>query len=39
LGNLTSVGGYLYLENTPMSRKYSEQEIKQMVDIGAALYL
>jgi hypothetical protein len=39
LGNLTSVGGSLYLEDTPMSNKHSEQEIKQMVNIEGDIYL
>ena len=39
LGNLESVGGNLYLEGTPISKKYSEQEIRQMVQIGRDLYL
>ena len=39
LGNLKSVGGYLYLRGTPISRKYSEQEIRQMVQIDGELYL
>ena len=38
LGNLESVGGYLYLEKTPISKKYSEQEIRQMVNVGGKIY-
>ena len=33
LGNLQSVGGDLNLINTPLSKKYSEEEIRQMVNI------
>ena len=33
LGNLKSVGGHLYLFETPLSKKYSEEEIRQMVNI------
>jgi hypothetical protein len=39
LGNLTSVGGSLDLENTPLSKKYTEEEIRQMVDVGDGIYL
>ena len=39
LGNLTSVGGDLDLGNTPMSKKHSEQEIRQMVNIEGSIYL
>ena len=39
LGNLQSVGGYLYLVGTPMSKKYSEQEIRQMVQVNGDIYL
>jgi hypothetical protein len=39
LGNLTSVGIDLYLKNTPISDKYSEDEIRKMVDIGRYIYL
>ena len=40
LGNLQSVGGglYLYLYDTPISRKYSEEEIRQMVNVGGKIY-
>jgi hypothetical protein len=38
LGNLTSVGGTLYLEKTPVSKKYSKEEIKKMVDIGGRIF-
>ena len=39
LGNLTSVGGSLSLENTPISEKYSEEEIRQMVDVRRKIFL
>ena len=39
LGNLESVGGYLYLEGTPISKKYSEQEIRQMVQVDGDIYM
>jgi len=39
LGNLTSVGGYLYLVGTPLSEKYTEKEIRQMVDVNGYIYL
>jgi hypothetical protein len=39
LGNLTSVGGDLYLEGTPLSKKYTEYQIKQMVDVGGEILL
>jgi len=38
LGNLTHVGGHLDLENTPIAEKYSEEEIRQMVNIGGHIY-
>ena len=31
LGNLQSVGGHLHIARTPISKKYSEEEIRQMV--------
>jgi hypothetical protein len=39
LGNLTSVGGDLYLTGTPLSKKYSREEIRSMVEIGGKVYL
>ena len=33
LGNLQSVGGYLDLSKTPISKKYSKEEIRQMVNV------
>jgi hypothetical protein len=39
-GNLTSVGGdlYLYLKNTQFQKKYSEEEIRNMVEVGGNIY-
>ena len=39
LGNLQSVGGDLNLFNTPLSSKYSEKEIRQMVNVRGQIYL
>jgi hypothetical protein len=39
LGNLTSVGGNLGLKDTPLSEKYSEDEIRSMVEVGGNVYL
>ena len=39
LGNLKSVGNTLYLMRTPLSKKYTEEEIRQMVDVGGKIYL
>jgi len=39
LGNLQFVGGDLYLRLTPIARKYSEKEIRQMVNIGGDIYM
>jgi hypothetical protein len=40
LGNLTSVGEYLDLGRTPLSKKYSEtEEIRSMVEVGSGVYL
>lgn len=39
LGNLTSVGDDLFLGETPISKKYSEEEIRQMVKVGGKIYL
>jgi hypothetical protein len=38
LGNLQSVGGNLYLRVTPISEKYSEEEIRQMVQVGGDIF-
>jgi hypothetical protein len=39
LGNLISVGDDLYLYDTPLSEEYTEEEIRQMVDVGGHIYL
>ena len=39
LGNLTSVGGWLDLEGTPLSKKYTEEEIREMVKVEGNVYL
>jgi hypothetical protein len=39
LGNLTSVGGYLDLTDTPLSKKYTEEEIRESVKVGGKVYL
>jgi hypothetical protein len=39
LGNLTSVGGDLNLKYTPLSKKYTTKEIRQMVVVGGGVYL
>ncbi len=39
LGNLQSVGGSLYLGGTPISKKYSEEEIRRMGDVKGNIYL
>ena len=39
LGNLQSVVGNLFLYETPISKKYSEEEIRQMVNVGGEIYL
>jgi hypothetical protein len=38
LGNLTYIGEDLLFEGTPISKKYSEEEIRQMVDIGGRIF-
>jgi len=38
LGNLQSVGGHLHLARTPISKKYSKEEIRQMVDVKGEIY-
>jgi hypothetical protein len=38
-GNLTLVGGTLDLRDTPLSEKYTEEEIRQMVDVGGSAHL
>jgi len=39
LGNLTSVGGNLYLYGSPISKKYTEEEIRQMIDVRGEIYM
>ena len=39
LGNLTSVEGDLVLIDTPLSKKYSEEEIRSMVEVGGKVIL
>ncbi len=39
LGNLTYVGGYLDLNRTPISKKYSKEEIRQIVNVKGKIYL
>ena len=39
LGNLQSVGGYLDLREAPISKKYTDEEIRQMVNVGGDIYL
>ena len=39
LGNLQSVGGYLYLGGTPISKTHSEEQIRQSVQVGGDIYL
>ena len=39
LGNLQSVGGDLNLRGTPLAKAYSEEEIRQMVEVGGNIYL
>jgi hypothetical protein len=39
LGNLDYVGGYLDIYRTPLEKKYSNEQIKNMVEVGGLLYL
>jgi hypothetical protein len=39
LGNLESVGGYLDLRGTPISKKYTEDDIRSMVNVGGEIIL
>jgi hypothetical protein len=39
LGNLQSVGFSLDLQKTPISKKYSKEEIRQMVRVGSTIYI
>ena len=33
-GDLEYIGGYLNIEKTPLSRKYTEDEIRSMIQVG-----
>ena len=39
LGELQSVGGYLDLRRTPMAKKYTEEDIRNMVDVKGEIRL
>ena len=39
LGNLQSVGGDFNLMNTSLSKKYTEEEIRQMVDVKGDIFM
>ena len=39
LGNLQSVGSYLDLRETSLAKKYSEAEIRQMVQVDGNIYM
>jgi len=39
LGVLTSVGDYLDLRYTPLTKKYTKDEIRSMVEVGDEIYL
>jgi hypothetical protein len=39
LGNLTSVGGDLDLRGTPLSKKYTEEQIREMVNVDGEIYI
>jgi hypothetical protein len=39
LGNLTSVGGDLALDGTPLSKMYTREQIREMVDVNGKIYL
>jgi hypothetical protein len=39
LGELQSVGGSLYLSGTPLSKKYTKEEIRKMVNVGGDIYM
>jgi hypothetical protein len=39
LGALQYVGGNLFLRDTQISKKYSEEEIRQMVNVGGDIYI
>jgi hypothetical protein len=39
LENLTSVGGYLGLSDTSLSKMYTEEEIRNMVEVTGKIYM
>jgi len=39
LGNLISVGGDLDLRGTPLSKKYTEKQIREMVNVDGEIYM
>jgi hypothetical protein len=39
LGNLQHVGDWLSLRNTPLSKKYTKEEIRQMVDVKGKIFM
>ena len=39
LGNLNYVGGWLDLSHTPLSEKYTEDDIRKMVEVVGNVYL
>ena len=39
LGNLQSVGGFLDLRRTPLSKMYNEKQIHKMVNVEGDIYL
>jgi len=39
LGNLTSVGDFLDLRGTPLSKKYTEEQIREMVNVDGDIYM
>ena len=39
LGKLKSVGLNLFLKNTPLSKKYTKDQIREMVDVGGKIYV
>jgi hypothetical protein len=39
LENLKSVGLHLFLINTPLSEKYTKEQIRQMVNVGGEIFL
>ena len=39
LGNLQSVGGNLFLQRTPLSDMYTENQIREMVNVGGDIHL